>query len=194
MTFIFGNLSGKMTWFLRGSVRSAGVAILKNSFHDSISHLESDHNGGYVLYGWQDSASCQLVWFNSKCENYFLFDVLEAWFTHWLSKYPNILFCVGGDFNIALDEALDRWPQSRNNCAAVHTCFIWQIYGGSKTLMPNFICGIIRPVRIDYWLISDCLDVNNINVNIRMTPLTDHRAVSLQISFKSYSTHSFTGN
>lgn len=47
--------------------------------------------------------------------------------------------------------------------------------------------------RIDYWLVSDCLDGNNITVNIITTPLTDHRAVSLQVAFMSKIIRSFRG-
>lgn len=47
--------------------------------------------------------------------------------------------------------------------------------------------------RIDYWLVSDCLDGNNITVNIITTPLTDHRAVSLQVAFRSKIIRSFRG-
>lgn len=57
-----------------------------------------------------------------------------------------------------------------------------------KITMLNFIHGAIKltpMLHIDYWLISDCLDRNNITSNILTTPLTDHKAVELQISFKS---------
>lgn len=36
--------------------------------------------------------------------------------------------------------------------------------------------------RIDFWLVSDCIDSNAINVNILATPLTYHKAISIQIS------------
>lgn len=36
--------------------------------------------------------------------------------------------------------------------------------------------------RIDFWLVSNCFDSNVINVNILTTPLTDHKAISIQIS------------
>ena len=48
--------------------------------------------------------------------------------------------------------------------------------------------------RIDYWLVSDCLDENNITTNIIITSLTDHRAVSLSVSFGSNTTHVFRGS
>lgn len=36
--------------------------------------------------------------------------------------------------------------------------------------------------RIDFWLVSNCVDSNAININIFATPLTDHKAISIQIS------------
>lgn len=39
-----------------------------------------------------------------------MFEVIETRFLHCLSKYPNLVLLVGGDFNIALNGSLDRWP------------------------------------------------------------------------------------
>ncbi len=41
--------------------------------------------------------------YNSKSENDDLFDTLEIRLTHCLSKFPNSLILIGGDFNITLD-------------------------------------------------------------------------------------------
>lgn len=45
-------------------------------------------------------------------------NVVSVWtWLWWLSKYPNVLF-VFGDFKIALDGSLDKWPPSANNSSA----------------------------------------------------------------------------
>lgn len=44
---------------------------------------------------------------------------------------------------------------------------------------------------IDNGLVSDRLNGNNKTVDVLTTPHTDHRAVSLQVSFRSNSIHTF---
>ena len=56
--------------------------------------------------------------YNSKQENDILFDDLEIHILHWLSKYPNVLTLMGGDFNIAFDSLLDGYPPRTNNTMA----------------------------------------------------------------------------
>lgn len=54
--------------------------------------------------------------YNTKTENDFLFDTLESRFLFWLAKYPNLLFVIGGDFNVTVDDSVDRWPpKNRTN-------------------------------------------------------------------------------
>ena len=42
-----------------------------------------------------------------------------------------------------------------------------------------------RRSRLDYWLVSDHLNIEKISVNIITTPLTDHTAVSIFIPLHS---------
>lgn len=141
-----------------------------------------------------------LYGYNSKSDNVFLFDVLESRFLHWLSKYPNALILVGGDFNIALHGSLDRWPPNNSSASNLmlfmqkfHLVDIWRKKNPNINYYTwsNKACTSMS--RIDYWLVSDCLDGNNITVNIITTPLTDHRAVSLQVAFMSKIIRSFRG-
>ena len=113
--------------------------------------------------------------YNSKQENDILFDDLEIHILHWLSKYPNVLILIGGDFNIALDSLLDRCPPRTNNSMAFNlTHFmlkfnlkdIWREKnpGMSSFTWSNKACTSLS--RIDFWLISNFLDNNDIKVNI----------------------------
>lgn len=51
--------------------------------------------------------------FNSKSENASFLEFIESRLLYWLKKFPNSLFVIGGDFNIAIDSALDKWPPGR---------------------------------------------------------------------------------
>lgn len=47
--------------------------------------------------------------YNSKQDNCVLEAVVNQ-ILYWLSKFPKSFLLIGGDFNIALDNSLDRWP------------------------------------------------------------------------------------
>lgn len=52
--------------------------------------------------------------YNSSVENSMFFDTIEGKISYWLNKYPNASVVVGGDFNIAINNMLDRWPPRRS--------------------------------------------------------------------------------
>lgn len=105
---------GNDIWLSHGSERAAGIAILKNSFIGDTLHSEDDPKGHFfiLIINIYDTIILlvNLYGYNSKYENDTLLDVLESRFLHWLSKYPNAMIVLGGDFNIALDGLQDRWP------------------------------------------------------------------------------------
>ena len=101
---------------------------------------------------------------------------------------------MGGDFNIALHSLLDRYPPRAYNYMAFNlTHFmlkfnlkdIWREKnpGMSSFTWSNKACTSLS--RIDFWLISNCLDNNDIKVNILTIPLTDHKAISINISLNN---------
>lgn len=105
---------GNDIWLSHGSEHSAGVGTLKCNFTGNILHSDIDINGHFV---------CQVIDFNkivliitnvygynTKVGNESLFDTIEQKLLIWLNKFPNALLLIGGDFNVALDNALDRWP------------------------------------------------------------------------------------
>lgn len=51
--------------------------------------------------------------YNSSNENRALFEVIENKIALWLNKYPSGIICIGGDFNIAPDNMLDRMPPKK---------------------------------------------------------------------------------
>ena len=103
------NQWGNDIWFsLYGSERSAGVTSLKNKFEGAILHSESDPNGRFLILIIKVDDIIVLLanvyGYNTKTGNDLLFDTLESHFLSWLSKYPNLLFIVGGDFNVTVDD------------------------------------------------------------------------------------------
>ena len=137
--------------------------------------------------------------YNTKTDNNLLFDNVGSRFISWLSKYPNLLFVIGGDFNVTVDDSVDRWPpKTKTNSLSNITLFMqkFQLVDMWREKNPNTKSytwanktGTCKS-RIDYWLISSSLDENNISVNILTTPLTDHKTINLQINFNSdASTH-----
>lgn len=112
-TKLWKNQWGNDLWFLHGSERSAGVTSLKNKFEGAISHPESDSNGRFLILiiKLDDIIVLLAVYgYNTKTDNDLLFDTLGSHSISWLSKYPNLLFVVGGDFNVTVDDSVDRWP------------------------------------------------------------------------------------
>lgn len=97
---------------------------------------------------------------------------------------------MGGDFTIVQDYALDKWPPGRPNWTNTNIknfmdkfnlIDIW------RTKCPNSIAftwsnksGSSLP-RIDYWLVSESLDKDGVDVDILPTPLTDHRAIYINV-------------
>lgn len=109
----------KTQWLSHGSDRSAGVAILKNNFDGEVLHSESDPNGRYILLIVNIDNNilmlANIYGYNTRHENDLFLDVLESRFLYLFSKYPNLLLLRGGDFNIALNGSLDRWPPNSMN-------------------------------------------------------------------------------
>uniref|UniRef100_A0A8C7XZI9 Reverse transcriptase domain-containing protein n=1 Tax=Oryzias sinensis TaxID=183150 RepID=A0A8C7XZI9_9TELE len=109
---------------------------------------------------------------------------------------------VGGDFNNVPDNNADRCPPRAPDGSNTKLkkfmeksdlhdiwrkknpdvkCFTWRNKAGTNQS------------RIDFWLVSKNVAIDQIDVNICPTPLTDHKAIVIKIKFttsKSYATHS----
>jgi len=127
--------------------------------------------------------------YNNTLENNNLFKYIENIFIGWLNKYPNAILLVGGDFNIILNETMDKWPPGRpninnNNLKNFMDKFnlidIWRVKFSHKTFTWGNKSG---QSRIDFWLLSESFNKDNVEVDIISTPLTDHKAISIKIKF-----------
>uniref|UniRef100_A0A096MII7 Endonuclease/exonuclease/phosphatase domain-containing protein n=1 Tax=Poecilia formosa TaxID=48698 RepID=A0A096MII7_POEFO len=116
--------------------------------------------------------------------------LLHTFYLSWLSKYPDSIILIGGDFNIALDNTIDRWPPKqqtsfsanlKNFMEKFNVVDIWrEKFPDDKIFKWSNKIGS-RQSRIDFWLISKCINKDNIAVNILATTLTDHRAIRISI-------------
>ncbi len=108
---------GNDLWFSHGTERSAGVTTLRNAFKGNILHSDCDSYGHFLCNVTDVNSTfiiiANIYGFNSRSENTTFFDYVESRLLYWLNKFPNSLIIIGGDFNIAIDSALDKWPPGR---------------------------------------------------------------------------------
>lgn len=181
-------------WLSHGSERSAGVATLKNNFPGVVLHSDCDILGHYICSVIRHNNSTLIIvniyGYNTKTENDKLLDSLEERIIFWLSKYPNSVLLIGGDFNIALDNTVDRWPPGQQSSHSTSLNNLMGKFNGIDIWRETFPDDRLftrsnkvgsRHSRIDFWLVSNCVDKDNIAVNILATPLTDHRAIHINI-------------
>ncbi len=100
---------------------SASVGTLKNHFTGNVIHSKMDGNGHYV---------CQVIGFNivfmiitnlngynTNTENKSLPDSVEQQVLLWLNKCPNAFLLIGGNFNVVINNEIDRWsPKYQLKC------------------------------------------------------------------------------
>jgi len=194
---------GDNIWLAHGSEHSAGVGIFRYNFNGNIQNTDLDSSGHFLIMVITKNNHTILIiniyGYNTSVENNMLLDtledkILEDKISHWLNKYPHASLVVGGDFNIAMNNMLDRWPPRRSGSPnSVLKCLmdkfdlvdVWreQFPNDRQYTWSNKDCS--RQSRIDYWLVSRCLTKNRISVNISNTPLTDHKAIYLSIALSS---------
>lgn len=194
---------GNDIWFSHGSERSAGVTTAKNSFSGDVLHSDCDSLGHYILlvvrFNNTTFITANLYGYNSKSDNDKLLDSLENRIFLWLSKYPDSLLFIGGDFNTTLDDTMDRWPPAQSSSSNTKLKMlmekfdvndVWrEKFPNDKSFTWSNRTGT-RQSRIDFWLVSNSIDRNNVTINILTTPLTDHRAVYINVQlFASDITH-----
>lgn len=118
-----------------------------------------------------------------------------------LNNYPKSNLFFGGDFNVVMDNNIDRWPPKSNNSNSYLKMFMqrfslvdsWrEAHPSLKVFTWNnksFSC----QSRIDLWLASK--ELNKISTDIIPSPLSDHKSISICIpistNVNSYSTPSY---
>ncbi len=200
---------GNDIWFSHCSERSAGTTTAKNSFTGDVLHSDCDSNGHYILLVVRLNnitlITANIYGYNSKLENDHLLECLENRILLWLSRYPCSYLLLGGDFNITLDNTIDRWPPGQpSSCNTKLKLFmekfdivdVWQKKFSNDKLFTWSNKTGTKQSRIDFYLISNSIDTNNVTINILATPLTDHRAiyVNIQLFASDFTRHSYVTN
>lgn len=105
---------GNEAFFSHATQRSAGLCTLKNRFTGDILHTDCDKNGHYVCQV-VDNHNCNFILiniygYNLVSDNNTLLTIVEKKICYWLARFPNAHLIIGGDFNVTLDDTIDRWP------------------------------------------------------------------------------------
>lgn len=128
--------------------------------------------------------------YSSKSENDSLLETLENKIQQTLNNFPYSGLVVGGDFNMILDHNID-WDQSslNNNLKMfmqnLNLIDIWRNNNPNTSVFTWRNRNATIRSCIDFWLVSQNMNVDLISVNIITTPLTDHNAVSISVSLCS---------
>lgn len=132
--------------------------------------------------------------YSSKSENDSLLETLENKIQQTLNNFPYSGLVVGGDFNMILDHNIDCWPSrdqsSVNNnlkmfMQNLNLIDIWRNNNPNTSAFTWRNRNTTIRSCIDFWLVSQNMNVYLISVNIITAPLTDHNAVSISVSLCS---------
>lgn len=181
---------GNDIWSSHATEHSAGVSILRNTFNGDILGSDSDSLGHFQLLvislNQQTVILGNIYGYNSSLDNKIFFEKLDEKLTKWSNKFPNALFILGGDFNVSINNSLDRYPPKRTACfspALLGLIDKFELVDIWRKRYPDNIeftwanKNGSRQSRIDYWLISKCMSKFDLHVGIQCTPLTDHKTI-----------------
>lgn len=105
---------GMDLWMSHGTSNSAGVCILLHRFKGKILFSDCDPNGRYVCLLLEISDTTFIVTnlygFNQQKKNENFFYRMEERILSLLNNYPSSYLVFGGDFNVVMDNNIDRWP------------------------------------------------------------------------------------
>lgn len=114
-------------------------------------------------------------------------------------KYSTKNLILGGDFNMVLDEWLDRSPSKFHShrinpvleqfCLNLNVTDPWRAANPLKQYFSWFKPDGSSKSRIDFWLVSDNFVQNNVAVNVSAAPLTDHSVIQLEITPQNRGTY-----
>lgn len=193
---------GNTVWLSHGSEHAAGVTNLKNKFNGEILLSKTDPNGHYICQVLKlmdlTFITCNIYGYNSRQENEILVITIEDIITDWFTKFSNAILLIGGDFNVTINSVMDKWPPGlSNNANAYFKRFmekfdledVWRTkFPNTKMFTWSNKAGSNQS-RIDFWLVSKGFDINNIEVDISPTPLTDHKAIYIKIQLSTQINH-----
>ena len=178
--------------FSHGTSNTTGVAILiKKNTPLNISNISRDNQGRYIiietLIGKKNTALCNLYAPNDDTPEFFteLKNVIDSLNSH--------EFIMGGDWNVALDNDMDRFGTTTDrNPNARDVINAWILNNEAVDVFrvknPNskkYTYIRKRPFphgrRLDYFLISTPLLNSVVNSEVNIKVISDHAPVTLKI-------------
>lgn len=186
---------GDKILFSHGTNRSAGVAICFNRCPGKILGEKADKDGHWVACVLEIDANLiiliNIYGYNNDNKNKNLLHQISEVIIELKAKFPTDHIIVGGDFNLAPDEWMDRWPskllrEHRNTILETlannnQLIDIWRsLHSGVKQFTWHKPNGQNKS-RIDYWLISNSISDHVTETEIANCPLSDHCIINLKI-------------
>jgi len=182
-------------WMSHGTSSSAGVCILLHRFKGKILFSDCDPNGRYICLLLEISNMMFIVTNlygpNQQKENEDFFYQMEERILSLLNKYPNSYLLFGGDFNVVIDNNIDRWPPKSNSSNSYLKMFMqrfslvdsWRETHPSLKVFTWNNKSFSSQSRIDIWLAPK--ELHNISTDIIPSPLSDHKCVSIRIALST---------
>lgn len=185
---------GDQCIFSHGTQQSAGVAILFNKFSpDVIETVISDTGRWLILVFKMDNAKfiiCNIYGHNTVSLARAMFIDICTKIKELQNEHENVNLIMGGDFNDAPDDDIDRFPSRLNQYARFKcTAFLpdqLTVVDAWRYLNPQSLeytwsnANRSLQSRIDLWFISPrCLEYVK-EVNHSYAPLTDHKLITIQ--------------
>lgn len=178
-------------WMSHGSSSSAGVCILLHGFKGKVLSVDCDPNGRYVCLLIEISNRKIIITnvygTNQQKENEIFFSQLEKHILLLLNNHPNSYLIFGGDFNMVVDNNIDRWPPKSNNSNSYLKMFMqrfslvdsWRETHPSQKSFTWSNNSLSLQSRIDLFLTSK--ELVNVSTDIIPSPLSDHKSITIYI-------------
>lgn len=176
-----------------GSNDSAGVGILPHKFKVKVVNTIRDTNGHWIV-----TITCledaffilgNIYGYCSLSQNSKLLEELDSVLNELMSKYPVAKVILGGDFNMVMDNQLDRCPpkpapNSKKLIDFTKRLDLTDIWREKHTLLKTYTWSNRNHTlqsRIDFWFILAELEPSVESCTVSPAVLTDHKAISLSI-------------
>lgn len=186
---------GDQCYLSNGTNQSAGVAIFFNKFKGSILEYSISEEGRWIIavikLGNTTLITCNLYCYNNASLAEMMMTHLCSKIQHFQKKYLNSLVVIGGDYNDAPDETLDRIPTRTNVTSKFKSTGytidqltvidVWRFLNHNAKEYTWSNTNRTQCSRIDLWLMTtDCVQYVKEVCHVHV-PFSDHRAIYLAL-------------
>ena len=193
--------SSNESFFSHGTSHSGGVAILFNRLEGKVIDHKSDVEGHWLSV-ILDLNDCNYIivnvyGYNNRAKNKRMFSTLGTLIDEWKTTFATDKVLVTGDYNVTPDDWQDRAPPPSSLTThsfnplitefskALDLVDIWRIMNPGKKQFTWSNSAHSQCSRLDYFLISNNLVNFSSDCSICPSPLTDHCAIFLSITFNA---------